>query len=95
MTRPLQVYLDEVDLERLEDWARDRGWTKSQAVRGAIRALTCPHSEDPLLRASGMIDGLPEEVSAKFDRYLLETFVAEPQTAYRRLRRGARARARR
>ena len=95
MTRPLQVYIDEGDLERLEVWARARGWTKSQAVRAAIRALTCPHSEDPLLAASGMIDGLPEDVSVKFHRYFLETFVVEPRTAYRRQRRGAKAGVRR
>ncbi|MGH7323928.1 MAG: hypothetical protein ACREJ9_04685 [Candidatus Rokuibacteriota bacterium] len=34
MDRPLQVYLDEADLKRLEKWSGERGWTKSQAVRG-------------------------------------------------------------
>jgi hypothetical protein len=42
MKRPLQVYLDEVDLARLETWSRERGWTKTQAVRAALRALTRP-----------------------------------------------------
>ena len=36
MSRPLQVFLDEADLDRLDAWARARGWTKSQAVRNAI-----------------------------------------------------------
>src|SRR5207247_2367323 len=38
MMRPLQVYLDERDLKSLEAWARERGWTKSQAIRAAVRA---------------------------------------------------------
>jgi len=38
MTKPLQVYLDDRDLERLEEFARERGWTKSQAIRTAVRA---------------------------------------------------------
>ena len=76
MTRPLQVYLDDKDLERLETWARERGWTKSQAVRAAIRALTGQPTDDPLLGLSGDIDGLPADLSASFQRYLDETFVA-------------------
>ena len=94
MTRPLQVYLEDVDLERLERWSHARGWTKSQAVRAAIRALTRPPAEDPLLDASGMIadDGRPGDVSERFDHYLDQTFVAESSPRYgrrprRRLRR--------
>jgi len=87
MTRPLQVYLDDNDLRRLEAWARRRGWTKSQAVRVAIRALTRTPAEDPLLELSGDLDGLPEDVSENFDRYLNETFVAEPLAPYRARRR--------
>jgi len=68
MKKPLQVYLDDADLERLEGWARDRGWTKSQAVRLALRALTRIPERDPLLSASGMIDGLPEDLSRDFGR---------------------------
>lgn len=83
MERPLQVYLDEADLARLERWARERGWTKSQAVRLAIRALTRSSAEDPLLAASGMIDGLPADASQQFDRHLAETFVAEKTARYR------------
>ena len=81
--RPLQVYLDARDLERLEAWTRERGWTKSQAIRAAIRALTRRRATDPLLELSGDIDGLPPDVSANFDRYLNETFVAEPRAPYR------------
>ena len=79
MRRPLQVYLDDADRERLEAWARERGWTKSQAVRAAVRALTRKPVGDPLLELSGDIDGLPADLSASFRRYLDETFVgAEP-----------------
>jgi hypothetical protein len=86
-TRPLQVYLDADDLRRLETWARRRRWTKSQAVRVAIRALTRPSGEDPLLDLSGDLDGLPADLSENFDRYLNETFVAEPLAPYRARRR--------
>lgn len=77
MSKPLQVYLPDADHQRLGRWARGRGWTKSQAVRAAIRALTRPRNEDPLLRASGMIDGLPEDLSSQVDAYLEETFIAQ------------------
>ena len=87
MTRPLQVYLEDSELDRLEKWADERGWTKSQAVRFALRALTCAQDEDPLLSASGMIDGLPEDLSQNIDRYLLETYVAEKRPRYRKTRR--------
>jgi hypothetical protein len=91
MSRPLQVYLDDEDFERLETFARARGWTKSQAVRAAVRALTRQPVTDPLLELSGDIDGLPADLSENFDRYLDETFVAEPPAPpYRR--RGQRAR---
>lgn len=83
MSLPLQVYLDERDLERLDAWARERGWTKSQAVRAAVRALTRRPVDDPLLDLSGDIDGLPADLSQNFDRYLNETFVAEPRAPYR------------
>jgi hypothetical protein len=95
MSRPLQVYLDESDLERLEVWARNRGWTKSQAIRAAVRALTRPSGEDPLLAASGMIDGLPPNCSEQFDRYLTETFVAEKPAPYQTRHRRARPAVRR
>jgi hypothetical protein len=87
MARPLQVYLDDKDLDRLEAWARERGWTKSQAIRVAVRALTRKPADDPLLGLSGDIDGLPADLSASFQRYLDETFVAETPAPYRTSRR--------
>ena len=87
MNHPLQVYLAKAELERLEAWARRRGWTKSQAVRAALRALTRSGDDDPILMASGMIDGLPSDLSAQFDRHLAETYVAEPRAPYRARRR--------
>jgi hypothetical protein len=87
MSKPLQVYLDEDDLSRLEAWARARRWTKSQAIRAAVRALTRRPTEDPLLQLSGDIDGLPPDLSARFQRYLDETFVAEPPPARQARRR--------
>jgi hypothetical protein len=63
MSRPLQVYLEEDDLARLEAWARARRWTKSQAIRAAVRALTRRPADDPLLELSGDIDGLPPDLS--------------------------------
>jgi hypothetical protein len=76
MSRRLQVYLEDRDLEQLEAWARARGWTKSQAIRAAVRALTRRPATDPLLDLSGDIDGLPTDLSQSLDRYLNETFVA-------------------
>lgn len=87
MARPLQVYLDEQDIDRLEAWARARGWTKSQAIRAAVRALTRRAADDPVLELSGDIDGLPADLSEGFDRYLDETFVAESPAPYRARRR--------
>jgi hypothetical protein len=87
MTRPLQVYLDEQDLAALEAWSRARGWNKSQAVRAAVRALTRPAAADPLLAASGIIDGLPSDLSVRLDHYLQETFVAKGPTPRRPARR--------
>jgi hypothetical protein len=95
MTRPIQVYLDEQDMAALEGWSRQRGWNKSQAVRAAVRALTRSHDADPLLAARGMIDGLPADLSARFDRYLQETYVAKTSRSPRRGRRRSPARVRR
>jgi hypothetical protein len=83
MTKPLQVYLDEDELKRLETFARARGWTKSQTIRAAIRALTRRPGEDPVLELSGDVEGLPPDLSENFNRYLNETFVAEPSPTYR------------
>ncbi len=90
MSKPLQIYMDEHELKMLDAWARKRGWTKSQAVRAAIRALTRDRDEDPLLGASGMIAGLPEDLSERIDDYLEETFVAERIARSYRKRRRAR-----
>lgn len=85
--KPLQVYLAESEMSRLETWATSRGWSKSQAVRAAIRALTAEYDEDPLLSLSGMVqDVLPEDCSVHFNRYIRETYVAEGQTTYRKRR---------
>jgi hypothetical protein len=94
MNRPLQVYLDVEDLERLEAWSRERGWTKSQAVRAAVRTLIKPKGVDPLLDASGMIEGLPPKLSAEFDRHLSQTYVIKTPRSRSR-RKTARARVRR
>jgi len=82
MNRPLQVYLDEGDLERLESWSHARGWTKSQAVRAAIRALVQAEESDPLLQGSAMFEGLPADASTRFEQYLGETFVREKHAPY-------------
>jgi Ribbon-helix-helix protein, copG family len=66
----LRVYLDDKDLERLEVWRRERGCTRSQAIRLAVRALTRTPLDDPLLGLSGDIDCLPADLSANFKRYL-------------------------
>jgi len=87
MTRPLQVYLEEEELAKLEAFARERGWTKSQAVRLAVRALTRQRATDALLELSGDIDGLSPDLSEQFDRSLSETYIAEPRAQYRTGRR--------
>jgi hypothetical protein len=94
--KPLQVYLDDEDLVGLERWAKDRGWTKSQAVRVAVRALTRPRGDRGILELAGMIDGLPEDASSEFDRYLDDTYVvSERPPAYGKGRQSARGRVRR
>jgi hypothetical protein len=95
MRKPLQVYLEERDLARLEAWADERGWSKSQAIRAAVRALTRAPVADPLLELSGDIEGLPEDASTNFQRHLDATYVAEPPVAYRPRRRRARSTLRR
>jgi hypothetical protein len=83
MRRPVQVYLDEADLTRLERWARQRGWTKSRAIRLAVRTLTRPAADDPVLELSGMLEGLPPDLSEHFDHHLNRTYVAEDAPRYR------------
>ena len=93
--KPLQVYVDETELARLEAWSRQRGMTKSQALRLALRALTRTQEDDPLLSLSGLMhDDLPADCAENFDRYLQETFVAESPAKYER-KRPARPRPRR
>ena len=88
--KPLQVYLDADDLARLDTWSQARGWTKSQTIRAAIRALTQPPATDALSLMNGMIDGLPADLSMHLDRYLNATFVAEKAPRYGRSRRARR-----
>ena len=92
MSKPFQVYLPDSDHERLNAWARERGWSKSRAVRAAIRALTRPAGEDPLLAASGMIEGLPQDLSVRVNQYLEESFVAQVDRTARRRRLRSRVR---
>lgn len=76
--KPLQVYMNEDELARLDAWSRRHGMNKSQAIRAAVRAITRVADEDPLLGLSGSIQGLPQDASARLDDYLQETFVARP-----------------
>ena len=82
----MQVYLDEADHARLEQWAAARQVTKSQVVRAAVRAFTRPRATDPVLQLSGIAEGLPPDASERFDHYLTETHVAERPAPYRRRR---------
>ena len=82
MSHAVQIYLDDADYEALTNWVGEKGWTLSQAVRVALRALTRPKSSDPLLAASGMIEGLPADLSERVDQYLDLTFAAEPIAKY-------------
>ncbi len=84
LAKPLQVYLEKDDMARLDRWSKERGCTKSEAVRVAIRALTRKPSSDPLLSLSGCIVGGPSDLSENVDRYLNETYVAEKAPRYRR-----------
>lgn len=96
MAKPLQVYLDDEDFDRLDAFAASRGWSKSQTVRVAIRALTKPEEEDPLLALSGIIDGLPSDLAENMDRYLDDPcFVGERVPQHHRTKRRAAARLRR
>lgn len=83
MSTALQVFLDDADFLALRSWAKGRGWTLSQAVRVAVKALTRPpEDDDPLLAASGMIAGLPPDLSHRVDEYLSHSYVAEPIARY-------------
>jgi hypothetical protein len=95
MKRPIQVYFDAPELAQLEAWSRSRGWTKSQAIRAAVRALTRAPGGDALRSLSGMIEGLPPDLSAHFDTHLDGTFVAERTPPYGTRPSRSRARVRR
>lgn len=82
--------MDEHELVLLDSWARARGWSKSQAVRVALRALTRSMETDPLMKGCGMIDGLPVDLSGSIDKYLGETYVAEKTASKYRQRRRSR-----
>ena len=85
--KPLQIYMDEAELARLGEWSRRRGMSKSQAVRAAVRAVMRSDDDDAVFGLSGSVQGLPADVSENFDRYLDQTFVAEPRVPYRARRR--------
>ena len=95
MRRPLQVYLEEADVVRLQRWCTERNVTKSQVVRAAVRAFIRPAGQDPLLDLSGAFAELPRDASARFDQYLEESYVAERPARYGRRRRGSAAAVRR
>jgi hypothetical protein len=57
--RAIEFYLDDRDARELEEWSRERGYTKSEAVGLAIRALTSRSGQDPGLDLTGHLDGLP------------------------------------
>ncbi len=82
MSKPLQVFLDERDLRELNAWVKQRGWTKSQAIRAAVRALVRP-DEDPILSLSGIAKGLPPDASVRIDYYLNQAYQAERRAPYR------------
>jgi hypothetical protein len=52
--RPLRIYPEVRDFDRLEKWAHERGWTKSPAMRTAGRVLVHDPGEGPLLAAGGI-----------------------------------------
>ena len=87
MKKPLQIYLDEPEMVSLDSWARARGWSKSHAVRIALRALTRSTEKDPLMKGCGMIDALPADLSGSIDKYLGETYIAEKAASRYRKRR--------
>jgi hypothetical protein len=75
MRKAIKVYLEQGDLDQLEAWTRARGWTRSRAVRLAVRRLTQTPAEDPILELSGMFEGLPADSSTHFRRHLDATYV--------------------
>jgi hypothetical protein len=92
--KPVQVYLDDHVARQLDTFARQRGWTKSETIRVAVSALTSQQQDDPLLKLSGMVRNLPEDLSSHVDRYLAETFDAQTQKSQAGARGRPRARRR-
>lgn len=88
----IQVYLGPADVRHLEAICEERGWTRSETVRVALRGLA-RHEGDALSAVSGMVRGLPPDLSERMDAYLEETFEADPLKA--RGKRSHRARSRR
>jgi hypothetical protein len=82
--KPLQVMVAEDELARLERWSHKRGWTKSQTIRFAIRAIT---GDPGIMSASGMIEGLPGDLSENLHAYLAEAHVTSPKRGSRRAKR--------
>lgn len=82
--KPLQVMVADDELARLERWSRRRGWSKSQTIRFAIRALTNGRG---IMSASGMIEGLPPDLSERVDAYLSDAQVAVPRRGASRAKR--------
>jgi hypothetical protein len=80
MPRPIQVYLSDLDCDRLDAWAKEHGWTKSQAVREAIRLATKASVQDPILDLVGIFDGWPRDASSRVDHYLNQADLAERKT---------------
>lgn len=71
MGKRVHSRLDDEGRAALEVWSAACGWTRSQAIRHAVRAFTSGDDvDDPLLRASGMINGLPPDASERFDAYV-------------------------
>jgi hypothetical protein len=95
MERPIQVYLSDLDRERLEAWARAHGWTKSQAIRHAIRIATRTPAQDPILDLIGIFDGWPRDASTRVDHYLNEADRAERRAKSRKTATRSRAAVRR
>ena len=56
MRRAIKVYLTPNELRGLRRWAEARGRSVSESLRLVARSMT--GLDDPLLAASGMIDGL-------------------------------------
>jgi hypothetical protein len=86
MRRRVQVSLNSFERERLDVWAKAHGWTKSQAVRQAIRLATKRPTDDPILDLIGAFDGFPADASTRVDHYLNQADLAERRAKARKQR---------